>query len=284
MNWSAALAAAVLVAAGALLAGGPSGQRRLRALSRSADRRGGQFSPRQLVTGLGTRTPLVVAVAGAVGLGLSALLASPVPAVSLPLAGWLLLRSRRAAAANHASSRTRTETRQFCSALADEVRSGSPAGLALRRAASEAGTLGAEVTAGLGPAAADHNEPIPVLRRLARQPGAEALARVAACWAVSQTSGGSLAPALRRLVAGLDADDSLRQETAAQLAGPRTTAGLLALLPAGGLFLGAGLGADPFDVLLHTPYGWACALGGGALDVAGLLWTRRIVRGAEERP
>ena len=71
-----------------------------------------------------------------------------------------------------------------------------------------------------------------------------------------------------------------RRAVEAELAGPRATAGLLAVLPLGGLLLAAGLGADPVHQLLHTPLGAACAVLGVGLDLLGLAWTARLVRRA----
>ena len=68
---------------------------------------------------------------------------------------------------------------------------------------------------------------------------------------------------------------------AAQLAGPRATAVLLALLPAFGLAMGNALGADPLAVLVGTPLGQGCLVLGLLLEAAGLLWTARITRRAE---
>ena len=68
---------------------------------------------------------------------------------------------------------------------------------------------------------------------------------------------------------------------AAQLAGPRATAVLLALLPVFGLAMGNALGADPLAVLVGTPVGRGCLVLGLLLEVAGLLWTARITRRAE---
>ena len=63
---------------------------------------------------------------------------------------------------------------------------------------------------------------------------------------------------------------------AAQAAGARATAWLLAALPLGGIALGYGIGVDPLGVLLHTPIGAGCAVGATALQVTGLLWAERL--------
>jgi tight adherence protein B len=74
----------------------------------------------------------------------------------------------------------------------------------------------------------------------------------------------------------------VRQEVSTQLAGPRATAALLGALPAVGVLLGTGLGAAPLDVLLRTPWGLGCLVLGSLLTIAGVAWTERIARAAEE--
>ncbi|WP_188283364.1 type II secretion system F family protein, partial [Streptomyces sp. CBMA29] len=114
--------------------------------------------------------------------------------------------------------------------------------------------------------------------------GTHGLAAVAACWQVAVDGGAGLAAALDRVAAALRADADQRDDLRAQLAGPRSTAVLLALLPLFGVVLGAGLGADPSAVLLHTPAGLLCLVTGGCLEWAGLAWTARIIRAAEGGP
>jgi tight adherence protein B len=83
------------------------------------------------------------------------------------------------------------------------------------------------------------------------------------------------------VAAALRSEADQREDLRAQLAGPRSTAVLLALLPLFGLVLGTGLGADPAGVLLHTRVGLACLAAGVLLEWAGLAWTARIIRTAE---
>ncbi|CAG6398830.1 membrane hypothetical protein [Actinacidiphila cocklensis] len=120
------------------------------------------------------------------------------------------------------------------------------------------------------------------LRAAARlSEGTRGLAAVAACWQVAVDGGAGLAAALDRVAAALRAEADQRDDLRAQLAGPRSTAGLLALLPLFGVVLGAGLGAQPARILLHTATGVVCLLAGGLLEWAGLAWTARIIRAAE---
>ncbi|WP_411103400.1 type II secretion system F family protein [Streptomyces sp. cmx-4-9] len=172
----------------------------------------------------------------------------------------------------------------LCGAAVGELRSGAQPGQALTAAlrrtlpgpggpgAAEAALLAAAAFAGDVPAA---------LHQAAREPGAQGLAGMAACWRVSVDGGAGLAAGLDRLEAALRAERDREESLRAQLAGARSTAVVLALLPLVGLLIGTGLGADPLRVLLHTPMGWGCLLAGALLEALGLLWCSRIVRAGE---
>lgn len=209
------------------------------------------------------------------------LLAGPMAAVLV--AGGLVLAQRAAADRRRsaASSRERATALDALSLLGAELRSGrspaqalagatsvaaGPTGGALRAAAASA-RLGGDVAAALSVECA--NSAVP-----------EVLRGLAACWEVCSATGSGLATGVERLEEGLRAAEAQRRAVAAELAGPRATASLLAVLPVAGVGLAAALGADPLHVLLHTAVGEGCLLGGLLLDAAGLLWTRRLVAGA----
>jgi tight adherence protein B len=168
----------------------------------------------------------------------------------------------------------------LCGATAGELRAGlQPAG-ALLAATASTGGLGAAEADVL--AAARFGGDVPgALRRAAREPGAEGLVGLAACWRVAVDSGAGLAAGLDRLEAALRTERDQRDGLRAQLSGAWSTVVLLALLPVVGLLMGWALGADPFGVLLHTPAGLGCLLAGGLLESAGLWWAARIVRSGE---
>ncbi|MYW43362.1 hypothetical protein GT346_08430, partial [Streptomyces sp. SID161] len=116
---------------------------------------------------------------------------------------------------------------------------------------------------------------------VARQPGAQGLLGLAACWRVAVDQGAGLATGLDRLEGALRAERDQRGDLRAQLAGARATAVLLAALPALGLLLGAAMGADPLRVLLHTGAGFGCLAVGAVFEAAGMWWAARIVQKAE---
>ncbi|MET8954548.1 type II secretion system F family protein [Streptomyces sp. NPDC004393] len=168
----------------------------------------------------------------------------------------------------------------LCASLAGEVRAGCQPGEALLRAARDSGGLGEAHAAVL--AAARFGGDVPgALAVAARQPGADGLSGLAACWRVAVDRGAGLAAGLDRLEAALRAERDQRADLQAQLAGARSTVVLLAGLPVLGLLLGTALGAHPLHVLLHTGAGLACLVTGGVLEGAGMWWALRIVRGAE---
>lgn len=210
--------------------------------------------------------PLAAVLAG-VTLGLAA--------AAAVLAGAAAVRvvARRSAAARAARDNA-AAVPAVCRAVAAELRAGAPPPLALARAADEApaavaGHLRVAAAAGrLGLGGED--EP---------PPGAERLRAVATLWAVAGDAGAGLADGLDRLAEALAAEQRQRADVAAQLAGPRASAAVLAGLPVFGLALAGSLGAQPLR-FLATPAGLACAGLAAALDVAGVWWVRRITERA----
>ncbi|MFE2595917.1 type II secretion system F family protein [Streptomyces sp. NPDC059396] len=168
----------------------------------------------------------------------------------------------------------------LCGTTAGELRAGlQPVQALLAASAATGGLAGAEAAV---LAAARFGGDVPrALRQAAREPGADGLVGLAACWRVAVDGGAGLAAGLDRLEAALRAEREQREALRAQLAGAWSTVVLLALLPVAGLLLGSALGADPLRVLLHTPAGWGLLLVGGALESVGLWWAGRIVRAGE---
>ncbi|MDP9798916.1 hypothetical protein J2S43_007428 [Catenuloplanes nepalensis] len=97
-----------------------------------------------------------------------------------------------------------------------------------------------------------------------------------AAWRLAEHTGAPLADLVERIETDTRAMARGQAAAAAEAAGARATAWLLAALPAGGLVLGAFMGVDPLAVLLHTPIGAACATGAVVLQSAGLAWANRL--------
>lgn len=176
-------------------------------------------------------------------------------------------RSRRRAAV-----RRDEEWQEACEILATELRAGRSAEQAIASAASACGDLRHAVRAlNLG------GDVVANLRQLVDAPAASGLA---SAWATAQASGAGLAGVVERVTDELTARLDLRREIDSQLAAPRATARLLALLPLGGMALGVFLGVDPIRMLLGTPVGLCCLLVGSVLALTGVGWVDRLARSA----
>jgi tight adherence protein B len=101
----------------------------------------------------------------------------------------------------------------------------------------------------------------------------------AAIWRLAEHTGAPAADLVERIEADARGADRTKASAAAQAAGAQATALLLAALPLGGIALGYGIGADPLQVLLHTPLGAGCAAIAVLLQSAGLLWADRLANG-----
>ena len=178
--------------------------------------------------------------------------------------------------------RARRRSRAELSSSLGEVLTGLASGLVTGAAPRDVLADAAAGLPGLGELPATARSPtgdLPgALDRLGRCPGGAVAADLALLWRLAERTGCSLAGPVQRLRDADRAEAAVHRELAAQLAGPRATARLLAGLPVVGVAMGAGLGADPLGFLLGTRPGAACLAGGGILVGLGLLWTRALVR------
>lgn len=214
-----------------------------------------------VLVGIAMRSAAAGAVAAAVSVGM----------VAARRRGW----------ADRLAAARRQAVMELCAGMAAELRAGRTPGEALRAAAESQHSRQL-----VGPAIAGMQVGGDVAAALvasSRLPGALALRRVAACWSVAADSGAGLAAGVERLAESLRVEESVRREMAAQIAGPRMTARMLAALPVLPLAMASSVGGRPLEVLLHTPWGHVCLAVGGAFIVAGLLWSERLVRSAERR-
>ncbi|MHA6762161.1 type II secretion system F family protein [Streptacidiphilus sp. PAMC 29251] len=236
-------------------------------------------------------------------LGLLAAWPTHSPLVAALAAGAVVpaIRLRRRRRASRVRGQRRTAVVALCAALAGELRTGATPHQAVEMAAAEF-TGSGELTAsgeftGSGEstvagepvldctvllAAVRYGGGVPeAFRVLAGVPGAEGAAGIAACWQVASSSGAGLAAGLDRVAEGLRAERALRETVRAELAGPRSTAGLLALLPVFGLLLGPRSGPIRCGCCCTPRAGCsACCSGRRWSGRAGLDRTNRAGRGS----
>ena len=102
---------------------------------------------------------------------------------------------------------------------------------------------------------------------------------VASC-RLSTALGAPLADILQTVAGGVAESGRAEASRRAALAGPRSTARLLACLPVVGLGLGMLVGADPASLLFDGSLGTAVGALGIGLMIVGHLVTRRLIRAA----
>jgi tight adherence protein B len=204
-------------------------------------------------------------------------------AFSGPFRGAVSARAEhRSAGSVTASKFSRDDAAELCGRVAALSRAGLPAvrvwqvladspGRTAEAAAAVAGMLG------VGGSTADG------LRLAAGRlsgPGIEALNWLAVASEVIDRSGAPAALVLDEVASGLLAQLAEADEREVALAGPRATASVLSLLPLVGMALGALIGVNVPAVLLGTPAGRLCAVGGALLWGTGRAWSSRLVRSA----
>ncbi|MEV0830642.1 type II secretion system F family protein [Nonomuraea rubra] len=170
---------------------------------------------------------------------------------------------------------------ELCQSLAAELSAGRTPSDALTRAVTAVDLPDPALLRPVIAAARDGGDVSAALTSSAPQEGGEGLRHLAACWEVSTTAGAGLASLIDRVAHTLRTAQAHRQDVAAQLAGPRTTARMLAALPALGLLMAAALNMHPLSFLFGTLPGLMCLLAGVTLDVCGLWWTTRMATRAQ---
>jgi len=193
---------------------------------------------------------------GAIGAGaLGFVLAGPVAGAVVAAYGATGAALALRAATHRAEARSLRAAMDAVAAFAAELRAGVTVGSAIAAAAR---SLAGPVVVGDGAAT------------VAR--------RVEAAVEVAEASGAPLADVLDRLDTHLRAVDRAGATAAAQAAGARASALLLAAMPMAGVGLGFLIGVDSLHVLLHTPVGSACLGGSVVLQLSGLAWAARLSR------
>ncbi|GAA1870445.1 type II secretion system F family protein [Pseudonocardia ailaonensis] len=253
-----------VLATAVLCAPGSPARQRVRALGPAASRRVVRLPP--------ARTGVIV-----VGLGIGALACGIAGAVAGAVTAAVLWRRRERAATRARTAETSTELADSLARIVEELRAGAHPAAALDGVRSD----GPRAALALGPAAAAARLGDDVPAALARTtgPASADLRRVAAAWALADRHGAPLAQLLAGTLTDLRWRVAFEGRVRARMAGPRSTATVLALLPLLGLGLGHLLGADPIGVLREGVLGQVLVLAGTALLLAGLAWADRIAAG-----
>lgn len=225
---------------------------------------------------LSFRIPMGPVAVPAVGVasGALAFLGVGVPAgVAGTLLGTTVAALIRAAVLAGRRRRTALETMRAVRALAREVHAGADLTSAVAALRESAGPVVSDLLGRLVDAAGG----APTVGSV-RKGSARIEAALAASVALSRRVGVPLAGLLDRLAEGLADEQHAAEQRSAAVAGARLSGWVLAGLPAMGILLGVGMGADPVPVLLADGLGGVLLVVGTMLSCAGLLWSARIAR------
>ncbi|HEU5156002.1 MAG TPA: type II secretion system F family protein [Streptosporangiaceae bacterium] len=234
------------------------------------------MSATSLAAALAGLTVWIAAAPTRAAFRLRELLGAPAPSLPASAVRSVSTTLRELRRSRHRARARRIAVIELCDGLAAELVAGRPPATAL---ANAAGVVEAELRDALA-AVGRAGDVAAELDRLAKLPGAEGLRLLAGCWRIGAERGGMFGSVVADLASALRDEEAHRAEVAAQLAGPRATAKLLAVLPLLGLAMGMALGARPLAFLFGSLPGLACLLVGAGLDALGLWWTRRLAAGA----
>ncbi|MEU6643297.1 type II secretion system F family protein [Saccharomonospora sp. NPDC046836] len=158
-----------------------------------------------------------------------------------------------------------------------ELRSGAHPAAAAEVAAMDADPQTAGVLRTIGAAARLGGDlDAALLTQAAPGPGRDVLAQLARAWSLARDHGLPLAGVLEAVHRDIEAQVRLANQVSARMAGPRASAGILAVLPIGGIALGQAMGADPLRVLVTTLPGQVLVVIGAGLILAGVSWSAAL--------
>ena len=228
-------------------------------------------------------SPAIRAVLLAVGaLGVWLVLGLPV-AVTALLVGWTACRRLRARRVSRQRTAAAVAAGEVLSALVGCLRAGAHPAAAAEGAAQECGPEFARVLRSI---AATSRRGGDVQRALAQpilgdsvlgdSAASGALAQLGRAWTLAQRHGLPLADVLEAVRRDLDHRVRFAGQVQAKMAGPRSSATVLAMLPCLGVALGEVMGAGPLHVLFATTAGQFLLLIGCSLTCGGLLWSARL--------
>lgn len=168
-------------------------------------------------------------------------------------------------------ARSRARVATAAQVVAGQLRSGATPRMALQVAAAECPALEpAAATLAIG---GDVSE---ALVRAGSELGQEGLASLGRAWKLGERLGAPMTGLAEQVAHQVRADRATRELVDAELAGPRASGKLLALLPLLGIGLGVVAGGDPVGFLTGGTAGRLCLVAGCALACAGVLWSDQL--------
>jgi tight adherence protein B len=199
----------------------------------------------------------------------------PVPAVLLTGAILVLRRCRLVQLADRRADVDRASLSAALRAVIDEHAAGAAVTACFAAAADSAGRFAPTFAAAGRAAGAGVDVALPFYRQATQRAD---LVGVGVACSTATRIGSALGPVLEGVRTDLDSEASASRAVSTLLAGPRTSALLLAALPAVGLGMGAAMGAHPVRILLHTGLGLVVLCIGVIFDIAGVVWTLVLTR------
>jgi tight adherence protein B len=218
-------------------------------------------------------TLLVVAIAAAL-LGL--LLAGPGGALAASLAAATAWRSWMARRRLRHTLNAVDGLAEALRSLVAELRAGAHPAVAAESAAVDAEPGAAQAMRGIAAAARLDGDVARALDAVITPATARVLTQLAHAWTMVRRHGLALADVLDAVQHDLSARARFARQVFARMAGPRTSATILAALPAVGIALGQAMGARPLHMLSATAPGQLLLVVGTALVCAGVAWSARL--------
>lgn len=210
--------------------------------------------------------------------GLGWFVFGPATAAATVLTAITVHRRWRARGEHRAQLDATTGMAQAVRALVAELRAGAHPAAAAEGAATECTPQAAEAMTAISAAARLGGDIAPALRRCAAATPAlsPVLDQLAEAWAMVNRYGLPLAEVLDAVHRDLEHRVRFASQVRARMAGPRSAALVLTLLPVIGVLLGELMGAHPLRVLGFTGAGQALLLLGTGLSCAGVAWSARL--------
>lgn len=219
--------------------------------------------------------------------GVGALLAGAGGGLAAAMVTGTVVARRRAGRDCRTAATAATGLSDALGILVAELRAGAHPGDAITAAAEtqvdgspHAGTDVVRALSAVAAAARLGGDVPAVLRSAGTAPLRAWLGRLADAWSLADRYGIPLADLLDAVRSDTEHRVRFAAEVQARLAGPRSTAAVLAGLPLLGLALGQAVGAVPLHVLCQTVVGQVLLVIGTAAACIGVLWSARLVSGA----